>query len=76
MVELKLIKYKLKILSRTEKISFLVPGDRLEKLISSSNAAPVIISLPEKLPMIVKPKLYLYQDSSSTPHSAVQTLLP
>jgi hypothetical protein len=72
MVELKLIKIKLKILSRTEKRTILVPGDRLEKLIASSNAAPVLISLPNKLPMIVKPKSYLYKDSTSTPHSSVQ----
>jgi hypothetical protein len=72
MVELKLIKLKLKILSRTEKRNILVPGDRLEKLIASSNSAPVIISLPHKLPMFVKPNLYLYKDSNSTPHSAVQ----
>lgn len=38
----------------------------------SSNGAPVIISLPHKLPMIVKPKLDLYKDSTSTPYSAVQ----
>jgi hypothetical protein len=75
MVKLKLIKLKLKILSRTEKINILVPGNRLEKLINSSNISPTILSLPHKLPMIVKPKLY--KDSSScgnatAQHSAVQ----
>jgi hypothetical protein len=76
MVESKLIKIKLKILSRTEKINILVPGDRLEKLIPSSNVTPPIFSLPAKLPMIVKPNLYLFKGSSDNvtgPRSAVQT---
>jgi hypothetical protein len=48
MVELKLVKPKLKFVSRTEKRKQkLVIGDRLGKFISSSNAAPVIISLPQ-----------------------------
>jgi hypothetical protein len=65
MVKLKLIKVKLKILSRTEKINILVPGDKLEKLITSSNVTSAIFSLPQKIPMIVKPKLYLYKKSCS-----------
>lgn len=77
MVELKLIKVKLIIYNRTEKLNILIPGYRLENLIPSSNVTPTIISLPHKLPMIVKPNLYLYKDSYScgnatAPHSAVQ----
>jgi DNA-dependent RNA polymerase len=85
MVQLKLIKVKLIIINKKEKLNILVPGDRLEKLIPSSNVTPAIFSLPHKLPMIVKPKLYLYKGSSgpvlssadqhkqsTTPYSVVQ----
>lgn len=77
MVNLKLVKSLIKVLGKTDKINILVPGDSLEKILSSgkdlrqSDLSSVIFSLPHRLPMIVKPKLYKFcaahpRESSST----------
>lgn len=75
MVNLKLVKSLIKVLGKTDKINILVPGDSLEKILSSakdlrqSDLSSVIFSLPHRLPMIVKPKLYKFSSprvSSST----------
>jgi hypothetical protein len=61
MKDLKLIKVNLIVSGKEDKQNILVPGSSLEKVISSSNYSathPPIFSLPPKLPMIVKPKLY------------------
>src|ERR1700750_3257338 len=66
MVNLKLVKSLIKVLGKTDKINILVPGDSLEKILSSakdlrqSDLSSVIFSLPHRLPMIVKPKLYKF----------------
>jgi hypothetical protein len=61
MVQLKLVKVSLKVLSKEEKRNILVPGPKLEKIIPKSvECVPEtpIMNLPSKLPMNVKPKLY------------------
>lgn len=62
MIQLELVKSTIKTLSKTEKVNILLPGDQLEELFSKlkheSRSASVVLSLPHRLPMIVKPKLY------------------
>jgi hypothetical protein len=61
-VELELIKVSIKILAKNEKINILVCGAKLEKLISTIKEKPVF-NLPYKIPMIVKPKLYKWENN-------------
>lgn len=72
MVGLKLIKVKVKIKGINDKKNYLAPGLRLENLISSFNLNPGVFSLPHRLPMIVKPGLYLYKGSNNNSVSTVQ----
>jgi hypothetical protein len=64
MVELNLVKQSLKVWSKTEKVNILVPGSKLEKLIPNSESLRPNLTAPDKLPMIVKPKLYEMKDNN------------
>jgi DNA-directed RNA polymerase len=57
MLELKLIETKIVVVSRTEKQSILIVGPNLIKFINKEIKKP-IVCLPNRLPMIVKPKPY------------------
>ena len=63
MVELKLVKQSLKVWSKTEKVNILVPGSKLEQLIPNSEPLRPNLTAPDKIPMIVKPKLYEMKDN-------------
>lgn len=69
MIQLELVKSTIKTLSKTEKVNILLPGDQLEELFSKlkheSRSASVVLSLPHRLPMIVKPKLYKWNSTDS-----------
>jgi hypothetical protein len=57
---LELTKSSIKIMVTTEKkrINILVPGSKIEKIISNSESLRPILKAPEKIPMIVLPDLY------------------
>ena len=65
LLQLGFVNSTIKVLSKTEKVNILVPGDKIKELFSNiHNPAPVII-LPQRIPMIVKPKLYEWNSQES-----------
>jgi hypothetical protein len=62
-IGIKLLNFKIKLISKDDKISILIPGLVLDKLISNNNNIGIFM-LPHKIPMIVKPKEYKGNDNS------------
>lgn len=64
LIELKLIKTKVVIISKQEKRNILLLDNKLNKVISPEQIHKNILNLPKKIPMIVEPKKYIGSEGS------------
>ena len=58
LIQLGFVNSTVKVLSKTEKVNILVPGEKIKELFSNVHKPAPVIILPHRIPMIVKPKLY------------------
>jgi DNA-directed RNA polymerase len=58
LLQLEFVQSTVKVLSKTEKVNILVPGDKIKEFFYKVNKPTPVLILPHRIPMIVKPKLY------------------
>ena len=57
LIQLDLVKSTVKVLSKTDKVNGLVPGDKLKELFSNVKKPTPVLILPHRIPMIVRTKI-------------------
>ena len=58
LLQLGFVTSTIKILSKTEKVNILVPGDKIKEYFANIQSPAPVTIFPHRIPMIVKPKLY------------------
>jgi DNA-directed RNA polymerase len=66
LVQLELVNSTVKVLSKTEKVNILVPGNKIKELFSNVNKPTPLLTLPHRIPMIVKPRKYNWNSKEGT----------
>lgn len=59
LLQLELVNSTVKVLSKTDKFNILVPGDKIKELFSNVKKPTPVLNLPQIIPRILKPKMYM-----------------